>query len=89
MAIYANTKKVFTLVYDLNEFQDWQVKRLPMMCDTRWYRDFEEGTVEIDVYERNVNSIVKAIYSHWNITPMAVVRWEKKKPILYPIPEVK
>lgn len=89
MAYYANTKKVFTLVYDLNEFQDWQVKRLPLMCDTRWYRDFEEGVVEIDVYERNVESRVRAIHSHWNITPMAVVRWEKKKPILYPIPEVK
>ena len=88
MSVYANTKKVFMLVYDLSEFQDWQLKRIPLMCDTRWYRNVEEGTLEIDVYERNINSRVKAIYSHWNITPMAIVRMEKKNPVLYPIPKV-
>lgn len=85
--MYSKTsRKIFTLVYSVSEFEGWQVKRMPIMCDRHWWRD-EEGHLFIEVYEKGVVPITNGIRKNWGISPMCVVRFEKGNAIHYPIPQ--
>lgn len=81
-----NSRKIFTVIYCLSEFEDWQIKRIPMLCDRGWWRDPEEGLLYLEVYEKGVTSTVNGVRKNWGVSPMCVVRFEKKNAIHYPIP---
>lgn len=81
-----NSKKIFTVVYDLSQFEAWQVERIPMLCDRQWWRDLEEGYLFLEVYEKCVTSTVNGVRKNWGISPMCVVRFVKGNAVLHPIP---
>jgi hypothetical protein len=84
--MYENSKKIFTVVYDLSQFEAWQVKRIPMLCDRDYWINHEEGILYLEVYEKCVTSTVNGVRKKWGISPMCVVRFMKGNAVHYPIP---
>ena len=80
-----NSRKIFVIVYSLIQFEEWQIQRVPIMCDRHWWKD-EEGHLFLEVYEKGVTSIVNGMRKNWGISPVCVVRFEKGNAIHYPIP---
>lgn len=81
-----NSRKIFTVVYCLSEFEAWQVERIPMLCDKHYWIDREEGEVYLEVYEKCVTSTVNVVRKKWGISPMCVARFVKGNAVLFPIP---